>query len=491
MKLFIALLLIPITAFALGSPGLINDSSISPTAAIQLSKLKALAASSVVFTGADGKLVAGQFIGDVQNNGSTVTIYGIQGTAVTGTTGTGNAVLATAPTLTNVLVGTQASSDNSTTAASTAYVQTALAQLNPAAVVVAASTANVPGTYTNAVGGVCIGDTFLVTATTAFAPDGVTLTTGQRFLFKDQSSTFQNGAWTLTTAANVGVLGALLTRALDFDSSADINAGQIIPVSGGTVNAGSSWYQTANNTTCNSSVQTWTQFQKASSAYLAAANNLSDLANISTARTNLAALTSNLTSANIFVGNASNQAASVVMTGDVAISNTGVTTIQAGAVTLSKMASIANNSVLGNTSGGSAAPAALGVSSLLDVLSSTAGQTLQRGANTWVGSTVAVTPCSAISASSVDWSLGNCFTKTLSANTTLTFANKTPGQNVVLRITNTNSNYTLTFPNTSAPGASVLWSGSTIPVMSTGQHTDIFTVFFDGVNYYGNSVQNF
>lgn len=207
---------------------------------------------------------------------------------VTGTTGTGSVVLATAPTMTNPVVGTQSTGDNSTKAASTAFVQTALAQLNPAAAVTAASTANIAGTYTNAVGGVCIADTFQVTSTAAFAPDGVTLTVGQRFLMKDQSSSFQNGVWTLTTAANVGVLGALLTRALDFDSSADLNAGSIVPVISGTVNAGSSWFQTANVTTCNSDSQTWTQFQRASSDYLLKANNLSDVANKTTSFDNIA-----------------------------------------------------------------------------------------------------------------------------------------------------------------------------------------------------------
>lgn len=44
-----------------------------------------------------------------------------------------------------------------------------------------------------------------------------------------------------------------------------------------------------------------------------------------------------LTSANILVGSAGNVATSVAMTGDVAISNTGVTTIQAAAVTVSKL----------------------------------------------------------------------------------------------------------------------------------------------------------
>lgn len=190
------------------------------------------------------------------------------GTAIAAATTTGSGstvVLATAPTMTNPVVGTQSLGDNSTKAASTAFVQAQLAQLNPAAAVKAASTANIPGTYTNAVAGVCVADTFQVTATTAFAPDGVTLTVGQRFLMKDQTSGFQNGVWTLTTAANVGVLGALLTRALDWDNSADMNAGSLIPVISGTVNANTVWYQTAAITTCSSDSQIYTQFSGGSS----------------------------------------------------------------------------------------------------------------------------------------------------------------------------------------------------------------------------------
>lgn len=177
----------------------------------------------------------------------------------TGTTGSGNVVLATAPTMTNPVVGTQSLGDNSTKAASTAFVQSALAQLNPAAAVSAASTANIPGTYTNAVGGVCVGDTFTVTATGAFTIDGQTPAAGKRVLLKNQSSAFQNGVWDVTVAGSVGV-SPVLTRSADWDSSADMNAGSLIPVINGTANANTVWYQTAAVTTCSSDAQVYTQF---------------------------------------------------------------------------------------------------------------------------------------------------------------------------------------------------------------------------------------
>ena len=188
-------------------------------------------------------------------------------------------------------------------AATKNYVDTQLAQLNPLAAVYAASTVNIPGTYTNSVSGVCIGDTFQETATVnPFVVDGATPGVGNRVLLKNQTSSFQDGVWTLTTQAVGGVSGAIFTRALDFDSSSDINAGSIIPVQNGTTLAGSSWYQTANNTTCNTSTQTWTQFQAASAAYLLSANNLSDVGTKATAFNNLSPMT---TAGDLIYGGAS------------------------------------------------------------------------------------------------------------------------------------------------------------------------------------------
>ena len=64
------------------------------------------------------------------------------GTGTTAATGTGSLVLDTAPTLSNPVVGTQASSDNSTKAASTAFVQTAVNTAAPAFLSVTSISAN-------------------------------------------------------------------------------------------------------------------------------------------------------------------------------------------------------------------------------------------------------------------------------------------------------------------------------------------------------------
>lgn len=279
-----------------------------------------LAADWVTF---NSKQAAGNYItaltSDVTASGPgsvAATVAKIQGTTVSGTTGTTNVVFSSAPTLTNPVVGTQANSDNSTKAASTAYVTAALAQLTPSVGVYAASVANVAGTYVNAVSGVCIGDTFTTTATTAFALDGTSPPLNSIVLLKDQTNSYQDGRWQLTTQAVGGVTGAILTRAFDDDSAADFNAIPIVAVQNGT-QAGYSFYRTNSAiTTCNSDAQTWSTFQKSSSSYAS----------------------STLTNTHLFVGNSSNVATDVAASGDLTLANTGAFTIANSAVTNAKIA---------------------------------------------------------------------------------------------------------------------------------------------------------
>jgi hypothetical protein len=104
-----------------------------------------------------------------------------------------------------------------------------------------------------------------------------------------------------------------------------------------------------------------------------------------------------------------------------------------------------------------------------------------RGDATWakvIGST------NAISASDIDWSLAGCHTKTLSANTTFTFSNATAGQSIVVRLTNTASNYTVTWPT-------MKWTGNVAPTMTIGAKSDIYTIIYDGTSYFGSYVQDF
>ena len=138
---------------------------------------------------------------------------------------------------------TQTALDNSTKVATTAYtdsaVSTAIAGVNPAVAVLAASTANVTGTYVQVGGG--IGDTFTVTATGTFTLDGIAISTiGQRILLKNQSTAAQNGVYTATVVGTTGI-SPIFTRALDYDTPSDVNNTGSIPVQSGTANATTSW----------------------------------------------------------------------------------------------------------------------------------------------------------------------------------------------------------------------------------------------------------
>jgi len=128
-----------------------------------------------------------------------------------------------------------------TDAANKDYVDAAVQNVNIHESVVAATTANV--NLTNAV------DNNKVL-------DGVTLSTGNRILVKNQSTASQNGIYIV--AAN----GAP-TRATDYDAAGEVSAGDFIFVSGGTVNGNTGWIQTAVVTTVGTDSLSFTQFSGA------------------------------------------------------------------------------------------------------------------------------------------------------------------------------------------------------------------------------------
>lgn len=74
------------------------------------------------------------------------------------------------------------------------------------------------------------------------AQDGVTLTTGDRFLVKNESGASEkyNGIYTLTDAGSAGTPW-VLTRATDADADAEVKPGLTVFVSEGTVNGNNSW----------------------------------------------------------------------------------------------------------------------------------------------------------------------------------------------------------------------------------------------------------
>jgi fibronectin-binding autotransporter adhesin len=213
-------------------------------------------------------------IGEYQNAGTptfatdTWTFKSVIGTGTNGTstlnlthTGTSGTVTFALPNLSTAT--TQAAGDSTTDVATDAFVTTAVANaiaaVNPAVAVLAASTANITGTYTQVGGGV--GDTFTVTATGAFSLDGIAINTlGQRVLLKNQSAAAQNGIYTATVVGTTGV-SPVFTRALDYDTPSDVNNTGAIPVQSGTVNTTTSWLLTSQVTSIGSSGSSLTYAQ--------------------------------------------------------------------------------------------------------------------------------------------------------------------------------------------------------------------------------------
>lgn len=155
--------------------------------------------------------------------------------AVTDETGTGSLVFANAPALTNPTATTQSPSDNSTKVATTAYVDAAVLGQNFKEAALVATTANLIGVYVSGV--------FTYTATGTDNIDGVNLVLGNRVLVKNQTTTFQNGIYVVTTAGSLGVAG-VLTRASDANSSGEFKTGDSIFVTSGTANASTTWAYT-------------------------------------------------------------------------------------------------------------------------------------------------------------------------------------------------------------------------------------------------------
>lgn len=70
-------------------------------------------------------------------------------------------------------------------------------------------------------------------------------------------------------------------------------------------------------------------------------------------------------------------------------------------------------------------------------------------------------PSVAIAGTNIDWSQGNVFTKSISANISLTFSNDTDGRTILLKLTNTAvTNLTITWPGSAVNPDNVLPASS-------------------------------
>lgn len=122
----------------------------------------------------------------------------------------------------------------------------------------------------------------------AFSTDGVSPALGSRILVKNQTLTQHNGVYVLTTNGDGLAIPYVLTRATDYDQApAEVKSGTLVAVNTGTVNATTSWLETATVAIMDTDPILFSQFTFSPTAFLLKANNLSDLNNVATALINL------------------------------------------------------------------------------------------------------------------------------------------------------------------------------------------------------------
>ena len=122
-----------------------------------------------------------------------------------------------------------------------AYVDSVANGLDVKASVRVATTANLAGTYNNGNG------TITASSNGAISIDGVSLTTNDRVLVKDQSTATQNGFYKVTTVGSGGA-AFVLTRTPDADEASEVTGGAFTFVEEGTANADNGYVATHNGT---------------------------------------------------------------------------------------------------------------------------------------------------------------------------------------------------------------------------------------------------
>lgn len=131
---------------------------------------------------------------------------------------------------------------NPTDGTNKAYVDLIAAGFSFKSACFASSTANLNAIYNNGAAGV--GATLTNNgALAAFSTDGISPALNARVLIEDQTAELENGIYTLTTVGS-GAVAWVLTRAIDYDTPAEIQQGDIVAVEFGTLNANTLWMQT-------------------------------------------------------------------------------------------------------------------------------------------------------------------------------------------------------------------------------------------------------
>ncbi len=207
--------------------------------------------SSSISFGSGGTVLYGNqtitLSGDITGSGATsitTTVAKILGVTVSGTTGTGNVVFSTSPTLSTAILGsstatTQTPGDNSTKLATTAYVDSAVLGQNFKEAVKYASIAALPSVvYANGSSGV--GATLTGVALAAISLDSSSPGVGDRVLIKNQVSSFQNGIYTVTQTGS-GIAVFILTRTTDSNQTQEFKTGDSVFVTAGSTLSTTTW----------------------------------------------------------------------------------------------------------------------------------------------------------------------------------------------------------------------------------------------------------
>lgn len=171
---------------------------------------------------------------------------------------------------------------------------------------------NVAGTYYNGPANNGVGATLTVAAS-SLTVDSVSAAVGDRILLQNQTSAYQNGIYIVKLISTIVVL----QRADDQQNIEQLKAGQFTIVGAGTVNGGAIF----------SLIEPLPQRIGIDTFFYTPASV-----------TGAGGLSDTLASAQIFVGNASNIATGVAMSGDATMANTGALTIANLAVTAAKLA---------------------------------------------------------------------------------------------------------------------------------------------------------
>ena len=161
--------------------------------------------------------------------------------------------------ITNIGTPTQA-----TDASTKAYVDSVKQALDIKDSCRVATEAAISGTYDNGTGGV--GATLTYGSNGAISVDGQALILNDRVLVKNQSTGTQNGVYFVSTVGS-GSAAAVLTRALDADSSADVTGGLFTFIEEGSTNADAGFVlsNVTGSATLGTDTLTFTQFSGAGS----------------------------------------------------------------------------------------------------------------------------------------------------------------------------------------------------------------------------------